>query len=43
MTGLGGFIDSAAAPTTVPAGFTTPASSIYTTTESLQMLSARLH
>ena len=34
MTGLGGFIDSAAAATTVPAGFTTPASSIYTTTES---------
>jgi hypothetical protein len=34
MTGLGGFIDSAAATTTVPAGFTTPASSIYTTTES---------
>jgi hypothetical protein len=35
MTGLGGFIDSAAADTTVPAGFKTPASSIYTTTESL--------
>ena len=35
MTGLGGFIDSAAAATTVPVGFTTPASSIYTTTESL--------
>lgn len=34
MTGLGGFIDSAAADTTVPAGFKTPASSIYTTTES---------
>ena len=34
MTGLGGFIDSGAAATTVPAGFTTPASSIYTTAES---------
>ena len=34
MTGLGGFIDSGAAATTVPVGFTTPASSIYTTTES---------
>jgi hypothetical protein len=34
MTGLGGFIDSAAADSTVPAGFKTPASSIYTTTES---------
>jgi hypothetical protein len=34
MTGLGGFIDSAAADTTVPAGFKTPESSIYTTTES---------
>lgn len=34
MTGLGGFIDSGAASTTVPVGFTTPASSIYTTTES---------
>ena len=34
MTGLGGFIDSAAADTTVPAGFKTPASSIYTATES---------
>lgn len=34
MTGLGGFIDSGAAATTVPAGFTTPATSIYTTTES---------
>ena len=33
MTGLGGFIDSAAADTTVPAGFKTPASSIYTATE----------
>jgi len=33
MTGLGGFIDSAAADTTVPAGFKTPASSIYTTAE----------
>ena len=34
MTGLGGFIDNGAADTTVPAGFKTPASSIYTTTES---------
>ncbi len=34
MTGLGGFIDSNAADSTVPAGFKTPASSIYTTTES---------
>jgi hypothetical protein len=34
MTGLGGFIDSAATATTVPVGFTTPATSIYTTTES---------
>jgi len=33
MTGLGGFIDSAAADTTVPAGFKTPASSIYSTAE----------
>lgn len=33
MTGLGGFIDSAAADSTVPAGFKTPASSIYDTTE----------
>jgi len=33
MTGLGGFIDSAAADTTVPAGFKTPGSSIYTTAE----------
>ena len=34
ITGLGGFIDSAATATTVPVGFTTPATSIYTTTES---------
>ena len=34
MTGLGGFIDSAAAATTVPVGIATPATSIYTTAES---------
>ena len=33
MTGLGGFLDAGAADTTVPAGFKTPASSIYTNTE----------